>query len=122
MILADTSIWIYHVRQGDRTMGSLLANGQILVHPAVVGEIGLGSLANRHEILGLLNNLPQAVHATHDEVMAYIDAHSLFGLGIGYVDAHLLAATTLTPGASLWTRDKRLRQAASTVDSLAKHI
>jgi predicted nucleic acid-binding protein len=119
LILADTSVWIDHLRRGDRTMSGLLANGQILGHPAVVGEIGLGSMANRHEILRLLTDLPQAVPATHDEVTAYIDTHSLFGLGIGYVDAHLLAATALTAGASLWTRDKRLRVAASSLGSLA---
>ena len=40
------------------------------------------------------------------------DRH-LFGLGIGYVDAHLLAATMLTTGAKLWTRDKRLAATAA---------
>jgi hypothetical protein len=119
VILVDTSVWIDHLRRGDASLSSLLTNRQVLAHPAVVGEIALGSLGNRKEILSLLANLPQAVQASHDEVMAYVDAHALFGLGIGYVDAHLLASTALTTGSSLWTRDKRLRAAASSLGSLA---
>jgi predicted nucleic acid-binding protein len=119
VILADTSVWVDHLRRGDAELASLLTDGQILGHPAVRGEVGLGSLANRQEILGLMSNLPQATPATHDEVMIFIDAHRLFGLGIGYVDAHLLAATALSSRASLWTRDKRLRAAAASMGSLA---
>lgn len=119
MILVDTSVWIDHLRRGDAILADLLTNGQVLGHPAVVGELGLGSLANRGEVLGLLTNLRQATQATHNEVMVYIGAHQLFGLGIGYVDAHLLASTALSPDASLWTRAKRLRAAASGLGSLA---
>jgi hypothetical protein len=32
---------------------------------------------------------------------------------IGYLDAHLLAAVSLTPPARLWTRDKRLAVVAA---------
>jgi predicted nucleic acid-binding protein len=115
VILVDTSVWIDHFRRGDKGLAALLNNGQVLGHPAVVGEVGLGSLADRGRILGLMANLPQTVLATHAEVMTYIEAHALYGQGIGYVDAHLLASASLTPGSSLWTRDKRLRAAASAV-------
>ena len=115
MILVDTSVWVDHLRRGDKALAAVLNDGQALGHPAVVGEVGLGSLANRREILGLMANLPQSVQATHAEVMAYVETHSLHGLGIGYIDAHLLASTALTPGSSLWTRDKRLRAAASSL-------
>ncbi len=54
--------------------------------------------------------------ATHDEVLFFIERHGLMGRGIGYVDAHLLAAVALAVSARLWTRDKRLRTAA---DALA---
>jgi predicted nucleic acid-binding protein len=111
MILVDTSIWVDHLRRADVTLADLLMRGQVLCHPAVLGEIALGQLQNRAGVLGLLANLPQALPATHEEVMTLIEAHSLSGLGIGYVDAHLLAAALLTE-ASLWTRDKRLRSAA----------
>ena len=112
MILVDTSIWIDHLRTGDPELGELLREGQVLGHPWVTGELALGHLSRRSEILGLLHNLPQATVATDDEVLAFIDIRQLFGLGIGYVDAHLLAATTLTTAARLWTRDKRLALAA----------
>lgn len=80
----------------------------MLGHPWVTGELALGRLSRRSEILGLLHNLPQATVATDDEVMTLIDNRQLIGLSIGYVDAHLLAATALTPAARLWTRDKPL--------------
>lgn len=108
MILVDTSIWIDHLRTGDPELSELLRDGQVLAHPWVTGELAVGHLSRRSEILGLLHNLPQATVATDDEVLTLIDKRHLFGLGIGYVDAHLLAATTLTTAARLWTRDKRL--------------
>jgi predicted nucleic acid-binding protein len=112
MILVDTSVWIDHLRRGEPTLAALLRDGQVLCHPAVVGEVGLGSLARPDEILRLLANLPKATLATHTEVMMFIDNHKLFGRGIGYVDAHLLAATVLAGDAALWSRDQPLRAAA----------
>lgn len=97
MILVDTSIWIDHLRTGDPELGDLLREGQVLGHPWVTGELAVGNLSRREEILGLLHNLPQATVATDDEVLAFIDHRQLFGLGIGYVDAHLLAATACRP-------------------------
>lgn len=112
MILVDTSTWIDHLRTGDPGLGELLQDARVLAHPWVTGELALGHLSQRSEILGLLHNLPQAIVATEVEVLAVIDNQHLFGLGIGYVDAHLLAATMLTTGARLWTRDKRLAAVA----------
>ncbi len=113
MILVDTSIWIDHLRTGDPDLRDLLREGRVLAHPWVTGELALGHLSRRSEILGLLNNLPQATVATDEEVLTLIDKRQLFGLGVGYVDAHLLAATALTPAARLWTRDKRLALVAA---------
>jgi len=113
VILVDTSIWIDHLRTGDPELGELLRDGQVLAHPWVTGELALGHLSRRSEILGLLQNLPQATVATDDEVLALIDKRQLFGLGLGYVDAHLLAATALTTAALLWTRDKRIAVVAA---------
>ena len=112
MILVDTSIWIDHLRAGDPELAALLQNGHVLTHPWVIGELALGRLSRRSEILGLLHNLPQALAATDVEVLAMVEHHRLFGFGIGYVDAHLLAATLLTAGTGLWTRDKRLASVA----------
>jgi predicted nucleic acid-binding protein len=113
VILVDTSVWIDHLRSGDPKLAPLLHDGHVLAHPWVIGELALGHLSRRSEILGLLHNLPQATVATDVEVLTLIDNHRLFGLGIGYVDAHLLAATLLTTGAKLWTRDKRLAAVAA---------
>lgn len=112
MILVDTSVWIDHLRTGDPQLVGLLQDGHVLAHPWVLGELALGHLSRRSEILGLLHNLPQASVATDVEVLTLIENQHLFGLGIGYVDAHLLAATLLTPDARLWTRDKQLETIA----------
>ncbi len=108
MILVDTSVWIDHLRQRNERLSTLLEQGQVLAHSFVIGELALGNLQNRDAILGALQDLPQAPIATDAEVLGFITANALQGLGIGYIDAHLLAATRLAPGAMLWTRDKRL--------------
>ena len=110
MILVDTSIWIDHLRVGDTLLSALLERGDVVVHPWVTGELALGTLADRDEVLHLLGAQPQAVVADDDEIMRLIEVHRLAGAGIGYVDAQLLAATLLTPDARLWTRDRRLAQ------------
>ena len=112
MILVDTSVWIDHLRTGEPELVALLMDGHVLAHPWVTGELALGRLWQRGEILRLLHQLPQAETATDHEVLTLINHHRLFGLGVGYVDAHLLAATMLTTGALLWTRDKRLAAVA----------
>jgi predicted nucleic acid-binding protein len=112
VILVDTSVWIDHLRGGDTTLTRLLNAGQVLAHPFVVGELALGSLRQRDTILSALQDLPQAVLASDPEVLSFIDLQQLHGLGIGYVDAHLLTAARLTHGGRLWTRDKRLHAIA----------
>lgn len=116
MILVDTSIWIDHLRRTDEHLSGLLGTGQVLTHPHVVGELALGNLNNRVVVLGALNNLPHVPVATDGEMLRFIASHQLYGLGIGYIDAHLLAAARLAPGTKLWTRDKRLRVAGANLD------
>lgn len=84
----------------------------MLIHPFVPGEIALGSLSQRPLVLEALSQLPQAVIAHDDEVLDFVERQALHGCGVGFLDAHLLASVRLTPGASLWTRDKRLQTAA----------
>jgi predicted nucleic acid-binding protein len=108
MILVDTSVWIDHLRVGHARLSQLLNAGQVLTHPYVVGELALGSLKNRQTVLNALQDLPKTPVATDDEMLHFIETNALFGLGIGYIDVHLLAAVRMSPGALLWTRDKRL--------------
>ena len=112
MILVDTSVWVDHLRSGDAQLVALLEHGGVAMHPFVVGEIACGSLTHRVAILELLRELPAASVAESEEVLGFIERHALHGKGIGYVDVHLLASVALTPGARLWTRDKRLQAAA----------
>jgi predicted nucleic acid-binding protein len=120
MILIDSSVWIDHLRSSDALLSGLLGGGQVLAHPFIIGELAMGSLRQRDVILNALRDLPQALVASDDEVLGFIDQQRLFGLGIGYVDAHLLAAARLTAGASLWTRDKRLHDIAERMGLAAK--
>ncbi|MGB7245195.1 MAG: type II toxin-antitoxin system VapC family toxin [Methylovirgula sp.] len=112
MILVDTSIWVDHLRGKDKRLAALLNSAMALTHPFVIGELALGNLRRRALILEALRDLPRATLATDHEVLQFIDGEGLFGKGIGYVDAHLLASVRLTAGASLWTRNKRLLAAA----------
>ena len=111
MILVDTSVWADHIRRRDEKMAMLMTEGQVLIHPFVVGELALGNLENRELYLTSFASFPSSKMASDDEVMAMIEARGLFGSGIGYVDAHLLAAARLSH-AKLWTNDKRLHAAA----------
>lgn len=112
MILVDTSVWIEHFRKGVPELARTLERGDVLVHAFVLGELACGNFRERARTLALLRELPRAREATHDEVMAMIDERRLMGRGIGYVDAHLLAAVAITPGARLWTRDAPLSRLA----------
>ena len=119
MILVDTSVWVDHLRAGERALVHLLDHGLVLAHPWVTGELALGHLSQRKDILGLLTGLPSAEIATDAEVLGLIEAEQLSGLGVGYVDAQLLAATRLTADARLWTADKRLAVVARRLRLLA---
>lgn len=107
MILVDTSVWVDHLRASDLLLARLLQARQILAHPFVVGELALGHLRNRRKVLELLQGLPQARIAPDRDVLVSIERHTLFGTGIGYIDAHLLATLQMMPGTMFWTRDKR---------------
>lgn len=113
MILADTSIWVDHLRsKGDPHLIELLQQNIVWVHPWIVGEIACGNLVRRATILRELQKLPPISVARDHEVLFLIERHRLMGTGIGYVDAHLLTAA-IAQGARLWTRDKRLLAVAA---------
>ena len=115
MILADTSKWIEHIRT-QTVLTKLLEARRVLSHPFVRGELALGMIKDREIVLYRMSVMPQAVVAKDDEVMKFILQHKLFGAGIGYIDVHLLASARLTPGAMLWTSDKRLLKVAESMN------
>jgi predicted nucleic acid-binding protein len=108
-ILADTSIWVDHLRRGNPQMSEFLTAGHIVVHDHVVGELCLGGLSR--EKLSMMQLLHRCVAASHDEVMHLIGQRRLTGRGLGYVDTHLLAAA-LIGRLRLWTLDQALQKAA----------
>jgi predicted nucleic acid-binding protein len=115
MMLADTSVWIDHLRHGDAALAAALEAGRVWMHSFVLGELACGNLrsrAARAEVLGLLQALPPMPVSTDKEVLFFIDQHELMGRGIGYIDVHLLASARLG-GVKLWTRDKRLHTVAA---------
>lgn len=115
MILVDTSVWVDHFRKGLPLLADLLRSGQVTTHPFVIGELACGNLRKRTEILTFLSALPSVQLATHAEALHLVEAHSLHGAGIGWVDVHLLSSALLSR-TSLWTRDRKLRAAALDLD------
>lgn len=111
MILADTSVWIDHFRRGSSGFARALEAGQVLIHPLVIGELATGNLQRRAQTLAALHALPRAKEGTQEECFAYLEAHRLFGQGLGWNDVQLLAAADLTH-VPLWTSDQPLGRAA----------
>lgn len=116
MILADTSVWIDHLRTSNATLRALLNQGRVLTHPFIIGELACGYIRNRPAILGLLDSLQTAVVATDAEALALIERHALPGKGLGYIDVHLLVSAQLT-AAKLWTLDKRLAKVTKSIEA-----
>lgn len=111
MILVHTSVWVEHLRHGLPRLATLLQEGEVLIHPWVIGELACSTLRNRSQVLELLQGLPAATVASDAEVLLLIERDRLMGRGIGYVDAHLLASARLSH-CRLWTQDRRLAAVA----------
>lgn len=116
MILVDTSVWIDHFRVGNPNLVLVLGQDVVSSHPLVIGEIACGTISNRAEIITRLQKLRSTVVATHSEALSFIEARSLMGRGLGYIDIHLLASVAITPDTQLWTNDRRLEAAAMSLD------
>jgi len=112
LILADTSVWIEHLRSGSKELRRLLDQGQIVIHPFIIAELALGSLKERTKTLALLDLLPQVRVARLSELRLMIEARRLYSLGIGLTDAHLITSVFIDSPTLLWTRDTRLRKVA----------
>lgn len=112
MILADTSVWIDHFRKKGTELYRQLQRNNVSIHPFVITELLLGNLPDRRRTIATLDQLSIVKVAQGSEVRSMIETHSMFQRGIGFVDAHLLASTLITPRTVLWTRDKQLRAIA----------
>lgn len=109
MVLVDTSVWERHLREGDSDLDRLLHDGEVMCHPYIVGELACGNMKNRREILSLIQDLPRASPAQHEEILRFIESNHLTGKGLGYIDVHLSASALLTE-VPLWSHDKRLNE------------
>ncbi len=112
MVLVDSSVWIDHFRKGHPGLASLLDEASVLMHPFILGELACGNLKHRERVLDNLAELPAAPVATHEEAFDLLHHRKLWGRGIGWIDAHLIASALLS-SSPLWTLDERLNQAAS---------
>jgi hypothetical protein len=112
MILADTSVWIQHFRNGDSELARVLSDGRVYMHPHVLGELACGNLKDRAVVLANLQSLPRAAVASEAEVFQFVEERRLWGRGFGWTDMHLIASALLSH-CGLWTLDKRLGIAAA---------
>lgn len=108
MVLVDTSIWVEHLRKGEPALIELLNKGLALTHPFVIGELACGNLKQRAAIIADLRALPTVAVTTYEEALRLIDDRKLWGRGIGWTDANLLASA-LAEQCAFWTLDKRLK-------------
>ena len=118
-VLVDTNIWIDHLRKTEPVLVDLLERDQVCVHQSVITELALGNLKNRSFFLKMFERLMIVRNVDDQGVRHLVEERRLWGRGLSAVDAALLASVVVTPGVSLWTRDKRLRQAARDVGVLA---
>jgi predicted nucleic acid-binding protein len=114
MMLVDTSVWVRHLREGYPHLQDLLNDGHVMCHPYIVGELACGNIKNRREVLSLLQHLPMATVAHHEEVLRFIGSNHLMGKGLGYIDVHL-SASALLARVPIWSYDKKLNEANETL-------
>ena len=112
MVLVDTSVWVSHLRGGNSMLEKLLEDCRVVTHPFIIGELACGNISNRTEIISLMQALPMLDVIEHEELLLFIEHNQMMGIGLGFVDVHLVAAAMLA-GIPLWTQDKKLRQACS---------
>ncbi len=118
MILVDTSIWVDHLHRRNTSLIELMSHGEVATHAMIVGELALGTVADRSSFLRAISRLTRLPTARHDELLLLVDTRHLYGRGVNLVDAHLLASVLISDSV-VWTRDRRLQAAAAELDVLA---
>jgi predicted nucleic acid-binding protein len=104
-------VWVDHFRSGSARLAALLADGEVLMHPFIIGELACGNLRRRTEVLAALESLPTSPVAAHREALRLLEENKLAGRGIGWIDVHLVASALLA-GSALWTLDGPLAAVA----------
>ena len=110
-VLVDTSVWVQHFRRGDPDLRILIANGEVVSHPVVVGELAVGGMRNRAQSLSDLRAFPTIPESDADDTLDFIEHHRLYGIGLSWGDAQLLASAVATT-VPIWTFDTTLRDRA----------
>lgn len=113
LVLADTSVWVDHLRSPDPLMIQISDQERLLTHPYVIGELAMGNLRRRSDFIRGLRRMDHVARAMDTEVTKLVEENRLYGLGISWIDAHLLASTLLVDNVMLWTRDRRLNTVAA---------
>ena len=111
-VVVDSNIWVFHWRMPNRLLTDMMADGEIWTHPLVIGELSMGTLRNREMLLWDLTRLGRPQLATDAETRQMVEARKLWGRGIGWNDAKILASVVIG-NCSLWTKDRRLDEAAA---------
>ena len=111
-VLADTSTWINHLLKSNPSVEVLLAEGRMVTHTFVHGELSLGSVRLLSDVGKLLEDLERIPMATSREIFELIENKQLYGKGIGLVDVYLLAGCLIDGRTKLLTADKRLAKVA----------
>ena len=121
MIVVDTSVWIDFFRGANQQINDklelLIENNEIVALSCVFGEL-LQGVKNENEektILDFWFNLSKV-----DETNLFIEAgkssykYKLLNKGVGLIDSYILAVV-LKYNLSLWTFDKKLNEAYSSM-------
>jgi predicted nucleic acid-binding protein len=106
-VLVDSNVWIFHWKSQNPLLMDMMEDGEIWTHPIVVGELGMGNLSNREMTLWDLTRLGRPTLATDGETRQMVEGRRLWGRGIGWNDAKILASVVIG-NCFLWTCDRRL--------------
>lgn len=114
-VLADANVWVHHWRETNPLLVSMASDGEIITHPIVIGELSMANLGRRRQTLWDLTRLGRPPLATDAETLRMVEARRLWGRGIGWSDARILASVVIGD-CLLWTHDRRLDAIAGELD------
>jgi predicted nucleic acid-binding protein len=110
VVIVDTSAWIDLIRGLPTPVEELLGQNRIVLHPFVFGELMLNGLPSSGPFsAAAFAKIAPAPVASTAETTAYIGWAKLAGMGVGYVDTHLLVSAKLLSGGCILSQDRNLR-------------